>query len=156
VVDAENLIVLFEYLEYLHALDRLLAGEIASIAKTFYRSDVIGTVAEREKLKRVPIMVDTPVVASLTDRSGYLRFSSKVGKKEALAQLILDLMEHGFFENLREILVLDGRKIEGARIRPAYVRFLPMGGSYTSSKFRRSRTSRRRWQKSSRWPKMST
>jgi len=130
VVDAENLIVLFEYLEYLHALDRLLGNEIASIAKTFYRSDVIGTVAEREKLKKVPIMVDTPVVASLTDRSGYLRFSSKVGKKEALAQLILDLMEHGFFENLREILVLDGRKIEGARINPAYVRFADGGLIY--------------------------
>ncbi|NJE48525.1 DNA double-strand break repair nuclease NurA [Thermococcus sp. 9N3] len=130
VVDAENLIVLFEYLEYLHALDRLLGNEIASIAKTFYRSDVIGTVAERENLKKVPIMVDTPVVASLTDKSGYLRFSSKVGKKEALAQLILDLMEHGFFENLREILVLDGRKIEGARINPAYVRFADGGLIY--------------------------
>jgi len=130
VVDEENLIVLFEYLEYLHALDRLLEGEVASIAKTFYRSDIIGDVAEKEKLKKVPIMVDTPVVASLTDRKGYMRFSSKAGKKDTLAQLILDLMEHGFFENLRDILVLDGRKIEGARIRPAYVRFADGGLIY--------------------------
>jgi len=130
VADTENLIVLFEYLEYLHALDKLLGGEIASVAKTFYRSDIIQTVAEREKLKKVPIMVDTPVVASLTDRKGYLRFSSKVGSKEALAQMILDLMEHGFFKNLRDILVLNGRKIEGARIRPAYVRFADGGLIY--------------------------
>ncbi len=130
VADTENLIVLFEYLEYLHALDKLLGGEIASVAKTFYRSDIIQTVAEREKLKKVPIMVDTPVVSSLTDRKGYLRFSSKVGSKEALAQMILDLMEHGFFKNLRDILVLNGRKIEGARIRPAYVRFADGGLIY--------------------------
>ncbi|NJE02740.1 DNA double-strand break repair nuclease NurA [Thermococcus sp. MV11] len=129
--DTENLIVLFEYLEYLHALDRLLDGEIASIAKTFYRSDVIQTVAERERLKKVPIMVDTPVVASLTGKSGYLRFSYRKGPKDRLAKLILDLMEHGMFPNLREILVLDEKNnIVDARIRPAYIRFADGGLIY--------------------------
>ncbi len=130
VADTENIIILFEYLEYLHALDRLLNCEIASIAKTFYRSDIIKTVADKENLKSVPIMVDTPVVASLTDKSGYLRFTSSTGSKEALAQLIFDLMEHGFFENLREILVFDGRKIKGVKLNTAYVRFADGGLIY--------------------------
>ncbi|AEK71955.1 5'-3' nuclease (nurA) [Thermococcus sp. 4557] len=130
--DKEDLIVLFEYLEYLHALDRLLGGRIAAVAKTFYKSDVVKTVLEREKekLKGAPMIVDTPVVASLSDESGYLEFRYLEKPKEAFPKLVVDLMHHGKLQSLKEILIMKDGKILGARIRPAYVRFAERGLIY--------------------------
>ncbi|ASJ07402.1 DNA double-strand break repair nuclease NurA [Thermococcus pacificus] len=130
--DREDLIVLFEYLEYLHALDRLLGGRIAAIAKTFYKSDVVKTVKAREgdKLKGTPMIVDTPVVASLSEEKGYLEFSYLKEPKGGLPRLIVDVMMRGKLQNLKEALILEGGKITGARIRPAYVRFADGGLIY--------------------------
>ncbi|WP_297487759.1 DNA double-strand break repair nuclease NurA [Thermococcus sp.] len=132
VKDREDLIVLFEYLEYLHALDKLLGGQIAAVAKTFYKTDVVKKVKELEPriLGGSPTIIDTPVVASLTDESGYLRFSYIEKPKGGLPKLVVELMDHGKFQNLREGLVLDGGEIKGTRIKPAYVRFVKGGLIY--------------------------
>ncbi|ASJ09487.1 5'-3' exonuclease [Thermococcus siculi] len=130
VKDREDLIILFEYLEYLHALDRLFGGRTAAVAKTFYKSDVIGTVVEREGIKKAPIMVDTPVVASLSESPGYLPFNYRSGIKEAFPEFVISLMRHGKFQNLREILEVDEGNLVRARIQPAYVRFAEGGLIY--------------------------
>jgi NurA-like 5'-3' nuclease len=130
--DKEDLIVLFEYLEYLHALDRLLGGRVAAIAKTFYKSDVVKTVKakEGEKLKGTPMIIDTPVVASLSEESGYLPFTYLKEPKGGFPKLVAELMARGRFQNLKETLVMEGGKIVGAKIRPAYVRFAEGGLIY--------------------------
>ena len=130
--DKEDLIVLFEYLEYLHALDRLLGGRIAAIAKTFYRSDVVKSVKMREgdRLKGTPMIVDTPVVASLSEGRGYLEFSYLNEPKGGFPKLVADIMMHRKLQNLREALIMEGGKILGAKIRPAYVRFADGGLIY--------------------------
>ncbi len=130
--DKEDLIVLFEYLEYLHALDRLLGGRIAAIAKTFYKADVVKAVKMREgdRLKGTPMIVDTPVVASLSDERGYLEFSYLKEPKGGFPKLVAEIMAQGRLQNLRETLIMEGGKITGARIRPAYVRFADGGLIY--------------------------
>jgi len=140
--DMEELVVLFEYLEYLHALDKLFGCEVGAIAKTFYKREVVERayrlefeglkrkLKSRELLNVAGMIVDTPVVSSLTSRRGYLKFSYSQGPKKAISNLVVDLMKEGALENLREILVLDGNDILGARIRPAYVRFTDGGLLY--------------------------
>jgi len=140
--DVEDLIVLFEYLEYLHALDRLFGCETGAIAKTFYKREVVGKTYEMEKenlkkklgsrelLNVASMIVDTPVVSTLTFRRGYLKFDYAKGPKSAISHLVVDLMREEFFQNLRDILVLEENKILGVKIKPAYVRFADGGLVY--------------------------
>jgi len=128
--DREDVTILLEYIEYLHALDRLMGGRVASIAKTFYRDDIIKTVRGG---KRGPAMLDVPVIDSLWNEPGYLPFAHTTQKKRGLPTLVEELMLRGHFRNLASLLMPtyeNGRKHYIERIKPFYIRFVRGGVIY--------------------------
>ncbi|GEM_PF-581535 len=129
--DRENLIIYLEYVEYLHALDKLLNYDIAYIAKTFYTNDILRDVEIREKndLERDGILVDlpdVPVIDNVSKGRGYLPFSYKTEKKKSLPKPLRDLPDK-YLKNVREVLKDPALS---KTISPAYVRFENNGVIY--------------------------
>lgn len=110
--DNDNLRVLLEYVEYLHALDRLLDGDraIVSVAKTFYKNEFVD----------LPGITDCPVLEFLAceqfgeERAAYIPFIyRKIDKRvPALAQ---------YFSNVKGLL---------DELKASYVRFVDFGNIY--------------------------
>ena len=110
--DKDNLRVLLEYVEYLHALDRLLDGDraVVSVAKTFYKNEFVD----------LPGITDCPVLEFLAceqfgeERAAYIPFIyRKIDKREpALAQ---------YFSNVKGLL---------DELKASYVRFMDFGNIY--------------------------
>lgn len=110
--DKDNLRVLLEYVEYLHALDRLLdnARAVVSVAKTFYKNEFVDLAG----------ITDCPVLEFLAyeqfgeERAAYIPFIyRKIDKRvPALAQ---------YFSNVRGLL---------DELKASYVRFVDFGNIY--------------------------
>jgi len=114
--DKDNLRVLLEYVEYLHALDRLLDGSrggdrvVVSVAKTFYKNEFVD----------LPGITDCPVLEFLAyeqfgeERAAYIPFIyRKIDKRiPALAQ---------YFDNVKGLL---------DELKASYVRFMDFGNIY--------------------------
>lgn len=110
--DKDNLRVLLEYVEYLHALDRLLDGDraVVSVAKTFYKNEFVD----------LPGITDCPVLEFLAyeqfgeERAAYIPFIyRKIDKRiPALAQ---------YFDNVKVLL---------DELKAGYVRFVDFGNIY--------------------------
>lgn len=109
--DADNLRVLLEYIEHLHALDRLLAKEnVVSVAKTFYTSE----------LTDLPGLTDAPILDMLAveqfgeEKVAYIPFDyRKIDKR------IPEIAKR--FKNIRSIF---------DRLNAAFIRFTDYGNIY--------------------------
>jgi NurA-like 5'-3' nuclease len=109
--DKDNLMILFEYLEYLHALNRLLERKnVVFVAKSFYTNEVAKTG-----------ITDAPVVDLLAvkqfgeEKAGYLPFKYREVDKRLLPNLARK------FRNV-------GNAIE--KLSAAFVRFSDYGSVY--------------------------
>ncbi|KUH33230.1 5'-3' exonuclease [Thermococcus celericrescens] len=121
--DYEDVIILLEYLEFLHALDRLLAARTAAIAKTFYRDDIV-----RQVWPGTP-MLDVPVLDMISKEAGYVPFRYSREEKRKFPDVVEKLMDMGHFGNLMRLLdkTKDGYRV---KVQPFYVRFVDGGVIY--------------------------
>ena len=127
--DEEDITILFEYLELLHSLDKLFNHRVASIAKTFYRDDVVRSVLKEQ----IVPMLDAPVLDALSSKRGYVPFQPVEKKEKSLTLFIDDLIDEGHFGNLLKVV---DRKVNGdkrtylEKIFPFYIRFVDGGIIY--------------------------
>ncbi|AIF69933.1 hypothetical protein PAP_07720 [Palaeococcus pacificus DY20341] len=145
---SEDVIIFLEYLEYLHSLDRLFAGNVASIAKTFYTDDLVKSAIEKQsangtgdnrttKNKPAP-MLDVPIIDAISKERGYIRFNYSKSRKWSLPEVIKEVAEkHGHLKNIvslfseREIYERGKiKKVTVLNIQPFYVRFVNGGVIY--------------------------
>ena len=127
--DEEDIVILLEYLEFLHALDRLFAHNVASIAKTFYRDDIVRSVSK----ERVIPMLDAPILDALSPAKGYVPFQPQEQKEKTPTLLVDDLMDAGYFNNLLKVVdrkINGGKRTYSERISPFYIRFVEGGVIY--------------------------
>ena len=123
----ENLVIFLEYVEYLHALDKLLGGQVAFIAKTFYTDDVVrSATADKEEHALMP---DVPILDAISKERGYFPFEyhrNEKGIKWSLPEPIKKLQREGYLRNIAELF----KKEPAGAITPAYVRFVNGGVVY--------------------------
>ncbi len=102
----EDVTVLFEYIEYLHALNRLLEKNVVFVAKSFYTSEFSKNAA----------ITDTAVLEYLArkqfgdEKAAYIKFSQKVDKSVPFIE---------YFDNIRKI-----------EVNSAFVRFADYANIY--------------------------
>jgi len=127
--DEEDIVIFLEYLELLHALDRLFAHNVASIAKTFYRDDIVRSVSK----ERIIPMLDAPVLDALSPDRGYVPFQPQKEGEKTPTLIIDDLMDAGHFRNLLKVVdrkINGGKKTYSEKINPFYIRFVEGGVVY--------------------------
>lgn len=118
----ENLVIFLEYVEYLHALDRLLEGRVAFIAKTFYTDDVV-----KSATAGIALMPDVPILDAISKKGGYFPFEYyRASMKWSLPEPIKELQRDGYLHNIAKLFKEDPVRV----ITPAYVRFVNGGVVY--------------------------
>ncbi len=111
--DKEKMRIALEFVEYLHAYDRLLEKEVVSIAKNVYESRLL-----RENDYRITdqAVVDYLVNESFGfEKSGYFKFSYEIKKG-------------GWVRELAKILEL--KNLIKLKVHPCYIRFRDYGNIY--------------------------
>ncbi|MCS7130159.1 MAG: DNA double-strand break repair nuclease NurA [Archaeoglobaceae archaeon] len=86
----EDLMILFEYIEYLHALNKLLDKKAVFVAKSFYTHEF------DEKINDIAILQILALKQFGFEKSGYFPF--KQGTKKTLPWFVIKYREH--FKNL--------------------------------------------------------
>ncbi len=114
--DKENLVVFLEYIEYLHALNKLLERDVVSVAKTFYTNELVNAYG----------LTDTPVLEMLAlkqfgeEKAAYMPFKRRdldtLDSETSLYRFVLKE-----FKNIRDLT---------RSINAAFVRFVDYGNIY--------------------------
>ncbi len=116
--DRENLVVLLEYIEYLHALNKVLDKDVAFVAKSFYTNEFV----DSQELTDTPILEMLALKQFGEEKAAYIPFKRKNTEKWSLEpETTLSKFILKKFKNIKNII---------NNINAAFVRLIDYGNIY--------------------------